>query len=335
MLLEEEIFEKFEDIYIKYIINRNTSKNLNRLLGFYEDINTNWVNDYNKVNERKGKTKVKITTSGKKIDIFKAKEDVEETEYSKVKNTGRMVQIANSIGHTCEYIINKKLNGYIREHKNIQCDLDNNDQFKEISFNLRRIYRPITKEQEKQERKEYLMEKYSFHERDFICLEGYNFDRYMDIFNKCMQIKDVGIEKIHEILTEHKADTISYGYKEDDDGRALFVMDVPGFDQFSVHVKNMKLIDSLIKTPYNMPLYNRENVIILSRSKQENEIINDLMGNDSEDKRLGISEIANPDEKMRQRFVKKLKEKDMSKATKHRIAVLAGSPKEMLEEIER
>lgn len=84
---------------------------------------------------------------------------------------------------------------------------------------------------------------------------------------EAMALKDMYIEQFikeitHPIDNERKAeyDTVNWGMSKDDKGNDIFVIDIPFWQQFSVHVKNQALAAQI--QPYPYPIYEKENILI-------------------------------------------------------------------------
>lgn len=149
-----------------------------------------------------------------------------------------------------------------------------------------------------------------------------------------MYMKALEIENVNKLAHDYDLDDVSYGVKKVDEDNILFVMDVQGFGQFSVHMKEPNLI-AQIKNKYRMPIYRRKTEMLVNHmSEDAKEFVQECREDDSMDEERNIPKFASETRKQRARLLEEIKFLDLTKAEKHELAVKGGLMKKELEELD-
>jgi len=249
-------------------------------------------------------------------------------------NRGRIIHLSNKIAHQFEYIMDSKLKEYMTRNG---IEAATKEEFRQIKSLIRKIYREGSKDTVKQKAKETLKQDYHFTEEDFEKgrnLDSRNLPELVKVYNDGMYIKALEIENVNRLAHDYDRDDISYGVKKIDEDNILFVMDVRGYGQFSVHMKDPNLI-AQIKTKYTMPIYRRKTEMLVNYvSKQAKEFIEESKQDDSMDEERNIPKHASEIRKKRARLLEELKFLDLTKAEKHELGVKGGLNRKELQELD-
>lgn len=339
----KSIFEGFNLIYEKYA-QRASEENLNALLEIYQAIMPNWVKDYNDLSKR---LHDKSGINSKEFDDFldiqlpsdynvrelKAPKNKQESIFIDIMQRGRIIHLANKIAHQFEYIFENKLRQYMMEN---EITLYSLEEFYQVKKLMRTIYSQGTREEVRQLARKKLIENYEFDE-DFDKGENrklYQLPELIKAYNDGMYLKALEIENVNSLAHNYDRHDISYGIKREDEDNTLFVMDVYGFGQFSVHIKEPELA-AQIKREYTMPIYRKKTAMLVNyMPKKAKEFVRDSKTDDSLDEERNIPIHASSARKQRMRLMEEIKFLNLSKGAKHEMAVKGGLLREELEEID-
>lgn len=156
--------------------------------------------------------------------------------------------------------------------------------------------------------------KYDMTESSIVALSGLGFADARKAYNNSMDIKNKMIANIHEFIQDNHMSYISYGVaseveSKDKEDKNIFLIDLPGYSQVSVHfmppVVKQELGDRDYMPDYDMVLSNdgrREQVVLINENTREfrrfrrtisdDGTIDRKMGFDT-DMRLSVSKRAN------------------------------------------
>ena len=111
---------------------------------------------------------------------------------------------------------------------------------------------------------------YGLTEEELKYLEDCGFRELANTNKNSMYIKDASIESLKdELIMEDekgkvgikpKYENLSFGITQDSEGQAVFAIDLPGYQQISVHVKDFRLIAQINSYPYEIT--EKRNVLI-------------------------------------------------------------------------
>lgn len=343
--LDSRVFKEFNSICEKYIIN-TSEDNLNSLLDIYQKLNPNWVDSLNKLNKRLSEEsniqdrmfddflKVELP-EGYTVKDLKAPKNKNQDPLTDIMQRGRIIHLSNKIAHQFEFIFESRLKEYMAKN-GISCNTK--AEFCEVKRLIRKIYAPETKTKVKENAKCILDMDYGFESTDFEeakNLDNLNFPALIKAYNDGMYLKAMEIENVNKLIHHHgKEEEVSYGLRKDCEENMLFVMDIQGFGQFSVHVKDPRLV-AQIKTKYKMPLYKRETLMLVDHmSSTAEEFMEEAKTDDSMDEERDIPKYVSEERKQRARLLEEIKFLDLNRAEKHELAVKGGLLRRELEELD-
>lgn len=340
----DNIIQEFEAICGDYSTH-SSEQNLNALLDIFQKLKPDWVEKFNELDERlldekniEDKTfddflTIKLPKTYT-VDRLKAPKNEKNSVLVDIMQRGRIIHLVNKIAHHFEDVFDNRIMGYIVKN-DIPCET--REEFDEVKRKIRQIYNPNTKDRIKEIAKSNLILLYGFEGRDFERgknLDVLNFPELVRAYNDGMYIKALEIENVNRLAHDYDREDISYGVKKFDEDNILFVMDVKGYGQFSVHMKDPDLI-AQIKTKYTMPIYRRKTAMLVNYvSKQAKEFIEESKKDDSMDEERNIPKHANEIRKRRARLLEELKFLDLTKAEKHELGVKGGLTRKELQELD-
>lgn len=340
----DNIIEEFEAIYEDYSIH-SSEENLNGLLDVFQKLKPNWVEEFNKLNQIlldekniEDKTFDSFLTiklpKAYTIDRLKVPKNEKNSVVVDIMQRGRIIHLVNKIAHHFEDVFDNRIMEYMIKNS-IPCET--REEFYDVKRQIRQIYNPNTKSRIKEIAKSNLILYYGFEEKDFESgknLETLNLTKLAKAHNDGMYIKDLEIENVNRLVQDYDRDDISYGVKKDNEDNYLFVMDVRGYGQFSVHMKDPNLI-AQIKKKYTMSMYKRKTTMLVNYvSKQAKEFIEESKKDDSMDEERNIPKHARKIRKQRARLLEELKFLDLTKAEKHELGVKGGLTRKELQELD-
>lgn len=342
--LDSRVFEEFKSICEDYAIH-SSEDNLNALLEIYERLKPNWVEEFNELSEEIiSENKIQDKTfdnflrvqlpKGYTIEKLKASKNEKQDPFIDIMQRGRIIHIANKIAHHFEEILDERLSEYMIKNG---IRSRGKTEFYQIKKRINQIYNPNTKDRIKDIAKSDLILYYGFEERDFEIgrnLDVLNFPQLVKARNDGMYMKDTEIENVNQLIHDYDRDDISYGIKKVSEDHNLFVMDIQGFGQFSVHIKYPNLI-SQIRTQYKMPIYRAKTKMLVNQmSKEATEFIEEVKEDDSMDEERNIPKHASEFRKQRARLLEEIKFLDLTKAEKHELGVKGGLTRKELQELD-
>lgn len=279
-----------------------TNRAFNLLLDVYEGMEINWKDGYKNITlggKLSGKRnryirKRIINNPPESLQDIKEKEDVNEDIDTEIINLARIIQLANKTAHSYMLVARKKL-----EQSGIYLGVSK----------LKGIYSPITEKGRRwalanidEETKKKITEMSESGEDEII--------KKLAMGNvKLFEIKNIALDKLLERLQEleNPQERYSYGYKRDSRrevrNKDLFVFDIPGYGQFSVHIANKRIIKSL--PSYKYPIYEKKNVLFFKGLNQQ---------------AREFLELDEP-ETTKKSVVKTLKESELGDSISHHLAV--------------
>lgn len=165
-----------------------------------------------------------------------------------IKNRSERIEHLNPLGNQRAFdLAYKKLHSYFTLDPE---DITNNRQINKLKYELTKFY-GITEE-------------------DFNYLENNGFRKLANTNKNAMYIKDSSIASLtDELIMEDekgkacikpKYENLSFGVTQDEDYQELFAIDLPGYQQISVHVKDFRLIGQINSYPYK--IMERRNILI-------------------------------------------------------------------------
>lgn len=344
MQIDKSIFTTFDDIMEKYAGNVSED-NLNQLLELYERVTPNWVHSFNVLS--KDLQEQSNSKSREFSDFFslqlpknysvkhlKAPKNKTNDIGKDIMQRGRIIHLSNKLAHQFEYIFDSALKGYMTQNDMMP---QTPEEFYDVKKLVRQMYNPRTNEKIKQRARDILMTTYEFQLDDFEIgknLDALPLPELIKAYNDAMYIKASEIENVNALAHNYDRQDISYGLKKDDDSKTLFVMDVQGFGQFSVHVVDPNLI-AQIKRKYKMPLYRKKTAMLVNAvSAKTKEFIQESKEDASMDEERRIPKNVSEARKRRLRLKEEIMFLDLTKAEKHELAVKGGLRKQELEEID-
>lgn len=342
--LGTSVLKEFNAICENYAI-RSSEDNLNSLLDVFQRLKPNWVEQFNDLNQRllkENEIEDKVfddfltveLPKGYTVKDLKAPKNKNNDPFVDIMQRGRIIHIANKIAHHFEDVFNHRLNEYMIKNS-ISCETREEEY--QIRKLVRKVYNPATNKRVKEIAKSDLMMLYGFEEQDFEQeknLDVLQLPQLIKAYSEGMYIKDTEIENVNKLVHDYDREDISYGVKKSSEEDTLFVMDVQGFGQFSVHVKDPNLI-AQIKNKYKMPIYKRKTAMLVNHmSEDAKEFIQDCREDDSMDEERNIPKFATEVRKQRARLLEEIKFLDLTKAEKHELAVKGELTKKELEELD-
>lgn len=343
--VDKRIFEAFRKILEEYTI-KDSEDNLNDLLEVYQALVPNWVNDFNRLSNdltaRTG-TKSKIFQDflklqlprGYNIQNLKAPKNEKHDLLVDIMQRGRIIHLSNKIAHQFDYIFETQLRIYMAQNG---ISTYTPEEFYEVKRLIRQVYSERTRPQIKERAIATLLQQYHFEKEDFVQgknLDVLDFRELIQAYNDGMYIKDEEIESVDRLAHNYDKQEVSYGIKRIDNSNTLFVMDVQGFGQFSVHMKDPSLI-AQIKRKYKMPLYRTETAILVDHmSDTARDFIEEAQADDSMDEERRIPQFVSERKKRRIRLKEEIKYLDLTPAEKHELGVKSGLIRRDLEDIDR
>lgn len=342
--LGTSVLKEFDAICKNYTI-RSSEDNLNSLLDVFQRLKPNWVEQFNDLNQRlldENKIEDKVFDDFLTAELpkdytvkdLKVPKNKDEDPFVDIMQRGRIIHVANKIAHHFEDVFHHRLNEYIIKN-NISCET-REEQY-EVRKLVKKVYNPATNERVKELAKSTLMMLYGFEEQDFEKgknLDVLNLSNLIQAYNDGMYMKALEIENVNKLAHDYDLDDLSYGVKKVDEDNILFVMDVQGFGQFSVHMKDPNLI-AQIKNKYRMPIYRRKTEMLVNHmSEDAKEFVQECREDDSMDEERNIPKFASETRKQRARLLEEIKFLDLTKAEKHELAVKGGLMKKELEELD-
>lgn len=343
--VDKQIFQEFDEIFQDYAI-RDSEDNLNSLLELYQKLVPNWVQDFNRLSDRlhsqadvknrlfRDFLKIQLP-KGYSIEDLKAPKNEQHDLLIDIAQRGRIIHLSNKIAHQFDYIFESQLKAYMSKNGIMP---DTSDEFDEIKRLVRQIYSQRTKDIVREKAKDTLIGQYEFVEQDFMIgknLDVLDFRKLIQAYSNAMFIKDTEIESVDRLAHNHDRQEVSYGIKRIDNANTLFVMDIPRFGQFSVHIKDPSLI-AQIRKKYRMPLYRTETMVLVDHiSDKAKEFIEDAKADDSMDDERRIPKFVSETKKKRIRLREEIKYLDLTSGEKHELAVKSGLIKRDLEDIDR
>lgn len=333
-----DIIKTFNLICQKYTTN-TSEDNLNSLLDLFQIMKPNWVRDFNNLDNRLTKNKSSDFLSEQlppeyTVDNLKANKNEDKDQYTDIMQRGRIIHLSNKIAHQFDYIFQSKIKEYMRRRK---IETNTPEEFYEIKRLIKQRYNQRTKPKIKEIAETKLIKQYGFKKDDFSTRKSLNMlglPSLIKAYSDAMYIKDTEIESVNNLVQRYSREDVSYGIKEDDEYNTLFIMDIPKFGQFAVHVKDPSLI-AQIKTKYKMPLYKRESLMLVDHlSEEAKEFIEQVPKDASMDKELKISEFMKEPKKQRARLRERIKQLDLTSAGRHEMAVKSGLKRKELQEID-
>ncbi len=342
--LDSRVFTEFKSICEDYEIH-SSEDNLNCLLDIFETLKPNWVQDFNELsqnlleeNKIEDKTFDSFLTvrlpSNYTVQKLKAPKNESKNPVIDITQRGRIIHVVNKIAHHFEDVFDNRLREYMIKN-GIPCETK--AEFYDVKRQIRQIYNSNTKDRVKEIAKSNLILSYSFEEKDFETgrnLDVLELSELIKAYNDGMYIKSTEIENVNRLIHDYDRDDISYGVKKFDEDNILFVMDVRGFGQFSVHMKDPNLI-AQIKNKYNMPIYRRKTAMLVNCiSKEAKQFITEAKEDDSMDEERNIPQHATELRKRRVRLLEELKFLDLTKAEKHELGVKGGLTRKELQELD-
>lgn len=341
---DDYIIEEFEAIYGDYNI-QSSEQNLNRLLDVFQKLKPNWVEKFNELDQRLIDEKeiedetfsnflsIKLPKAYT-VDRLKAPKNEKNSALVDIIQRGRIIHLVNKIAHHFEDVFDNRIMEYMIKN-NIPCET--REEFYDVKRQIRQIYNSNTRNRVKEIAQSNLILSYGFEEKDFARgknLDALNLPELVRAYNNGMYIKALEIENVNRLVHDYDRDDISYGVKKFDEDNILFVMDVRGYGQFSVHMKDPNLI-AQIKTKYTMPIYRRKTAMLVNYvSKQAKEFIEESKQDDSMDEERNIPKHASEIRKQRARLLEELKFLDLTKAEKHELGVKGGLTRKELQELD-
>lgn len=341
--LDHNFFRELDTFYKDYEL-RDSEENLNELLNVYQRIQPDWVERFNELHQKLlNENKIKDKTFNDFLVVqLPKKYTVQNLKVPKNKNSdpfvdvmqrGRIIHLANKIAHCFERIFDRNLKKYMKENG---LDSISKNSFEEVKKLVKKVYTPTTKEEVTEEAKTILQEKYGFAKVDFE--EGKNLDtlkfpELIKAYDNGMYIKDREMISVNNLVQFYGLEDVSYGVKREGE-EDLFVMDIQGFGQFSVHMVEKDLV-SQIKAKYKMPIYRMETATLVNHmSDDAKEFMQDAKEDDSMDDERDISNSMSELQKQRVRLLEELKFLDLTKAEKHELGVKGGLTRKELQELD-
>lgn len=200
-----------------------------KLLKIHQILKPDWIKAYNQ-NEAKKPKNVRTFIDG---DIT-VQDIIDETSGDEITELAVSVVISNKIAHYVTNLIKNELARYV-ESNHLKLS---REEFGHISQDLKRYFDP-----ENRERKQMLNATENSLRANDINIESFDraeMEKLISIQNSVFSLKDLAIRKLLVLLKER--DDINYGMKKDEErGIQAFVMDLPYYGQFAVHLKEPKL----------------------------------------------------------------------------------------------
>lgn len=296
----------------------DTHEMLENLLKAYESVEPNWKNIHNGVEENKPEKMQSFISQNQTIeDILEIAEEDELAELS------LCITVSNRIAHTISDIMKKQ----VREYANGELDKNNEYIFmKEV----RRIFNPH-REEGKQKINRSFSNLCNVIGIDLNRLKEDGFPELVEAEQAAFSMKEYSLREL--ITTLKDRDDINYGKKEgtNQNGKkqTSFIMDLPFYGQYSVHLMDPKLetqgsknmsdkvkefeekeeiesvdkvrkdiFDLLIDKEYEGELYEKHTVILNSEQSEEtNKFLKSLQGLTEEEQKEKLDEIEKQDER--------------------------------------
>lgn len=238
------------------------------LMKYYEKLEPFWKNIYNRNEEGKPIERQAILPSNYSMDDY-----ISSAIGDEITTRALSMHVANKIAHICEYGIKQLLEYHLNKER---IDLDP-DKFEYVLNRIRLLY--LNKDGDNQRIYEVLFANKI--DSNFLqLLENDGIESLCLAQKNGFAIKDIEITELIKRLPETD---ISYGKctipKKDSQGNSvyvrnkdgsqtekaehIFVIDLPYFDQLSVHLKTPESISALSETPYDsLRVYNTQTVLI-------------------------------------------------------------------------
>lgn len=297
----------------------DTHDMLENLLKAYEDIEPNWRNVYNRVEEKKpAKMQSFISANYTINDILEIAQDDELAELS------LCITVSNRIAHTVSDIMKNQ----VREYAGGNLDKDIEYSFMK---SVRRIFTSHRDDPKKQKMNENF-ESLCFQIGTGIeRLKEDGFPELVEAEQAAFSMKEYSLRELITVLKDR--DDINYGKKEgiNQNGKkqTSFIMDLPFYGQYSVHLMDSKLetqgsknmsdkVDNfkeneklesvddirkeifklLLDKEYEGELYEKHTVILNSeQSKETNNFLKSLQGLTEEQQQIALNEVENQDKR--------------------------------------
>lgn len=236
----------------------------------FEIAHPRWIAEFNSLEEHRTESEKKYgmeKINPKNADLYEIISSVVENDDDNTSVLAMNMYLANKIAHAfadTRVVITKKL----LSDRNIRGNI------KEISETLKMYYKAKGKNSFKEQEQKRRLSKLNIHDdflleferegiHDLIQAELYTFgvkDHEMMTFINRMKVRS---------KTQDKEEQLSYGRALDSDGKALLVIDLPYFGQFSLHMRDLDTISALNDTEYSKFVYNVKTVMMVDTASLE------------------------------------------------------------------
>lgn len=260
---------------------------LEKLMNLFNKMNPNWRTYFNEKEEQKpSKMRIymKPDKNGSDLESF-----IEEAQGDTVSQCANSLFLANKIAHACQNTMKNLVEGVLYEKskqlssqkdyymvRKIDSLYENIFEFENIVLAFRRYFdlskrntKTSTLQTEQQiSRQKAILAEYKIDMADLQKLASLGFCDLMELSYNAFVIKDYEISKLITELEDR--DDIDYGMavKTDNDGTSkenIFVMNLPYYGQFCVHLKLPAHIKALESHPYCLDeLYEFETIMLTS-----------------------------------------------------------------------
>ena len=263
---------------------------LNIMLQIYKKTNPDYKERYEEIEDEmleKGGIMIDLADDYDLVkDTLETAKD-ESYEFHDVRTDVFNMFYANKIAHKCKdaedyliaYIYSRKENPQIQiRNRNGEKEYLNplrNQRAFDMTYKKIHSYftldpKDISNDRQINKLKYELTKFYGLTEEELKYLEDCGFRELANTNKNSMYIKDASIESLKdELIMEDekgkvgikpKYENLSFGITQDSEGQAVFAIDLPGYQQISVHVKDFRLIAQINSYPYKIT--EKRNVLI-------------------------------------------------------------------------
>lgn len=206
----------------------NNHDGFEKLMRLYDILNPDWVKTHNR--EERKKPKNVQTFLNPSITI---QDIIDEAAGDEITELALTTLVSNRLAHYISNIIKRRVEIY--KNKN-DMFLSKND-FTEVSESVRRYFDPNNKE--RRLTLKWIEANLLSYNIDISQFNRSEMETLVSAQNTAFSLKDHALYKMITLLKER--DDINYGHILDPNGKDAFVVDLPYYGQFSVHLKKPKL----------------------------------------------------------------------------------------------